>query len=151
MAVELVRGDVGQLEEIVKLNSVIFAGLYDTGTYPLEYYQKKITDFPDNLIYLIKEGDKLVGDMIAYATEDSWHIWALGMEEEYQRRGVGTELLEMNEKIAGNKGFNAVTVNVYNTSPEMQRLLLKRGYQIIGIDASEIDSKYNEIHFKLEL
>lgn len=150
MPIEFVVGNVDELEEIVKINYIIFSGMYERELYSLEVYKQKSSQNKP-VIYLAKYDGKIVGDSISFAGKGFFYVWVLGVLKEYRRKGIATKLLGLNEEHARSKNFSLIRIKVYNVSNEMQRLLLKRGYTVIKEDVSATDEKYNAKYFQLEL
>lgn len=150
MALEYEQGSLKDLEKIAAFNEKIFSGMYDHGPYTLKDYTNRLRE-KKPLIYLVYSEKILVGNSISYADDLSWYLWILGVDYKERKKGIGNELIERNEKYAKKQKFEKVTAKVYNVSPAMQRLLIKRGYHITKIIPSEKDTKYNAIWFNLKL
>jgi ribosomal protein S18 acetylase RimI-like enzyme len=150
MSFNFLQGNLQDLPEIVKLNENIFSGLYDFDLYSLEYCQKLLQD-KEFLIYLVRDQEKLIAHSISYLEENYLYFWIMGVKKEYRKKRIGTKLFTLNEEFAKKMKLPAVVVKVYEVSPGMISLLEKRGYKKFKELSSEKGSKYNEIHFKLEL
>lgn len=56
---------------------------------------------------------------------------------EYRRKGIGTEIIEEQIFFAKEKGYTSFFVKTSNKWKEMLRLLLKKGFNIIGFKEHE--------------
>lgn len=153
MAVEVVRGGLQHLDEIVGLNKRIFAGMYTRPLYNIEEYKKRLSAAaPHFYIYIAKDKNTLVGDSIAYHRQNSLYLWITGVVKEYRRLGVASIFFDMNEDHARNEGLETVTLKVFNVSREMQSLALMRGYEIFKIEESPSKNpQFNAVHLRLAL
>ncbi|MBU0648877.1 GNAT family N-acetyltransferase [Patescibacteria group bacterium] len=142
--------DLSELEQIVELNRAIFDKMYENAPYSLRHYQKKL-ERKKPFILAARADGRLVGDSIAFEKDGAWYIWVFGVAEQYRGQGIGAKLLERNERFAGERGYDSITAKVFNVSCQMQRLLIGRGYRVVGLDLSEVDSKYNAVHFELKI
>jgi GNAT superfamily N-acetyltransferase len=150
MTAEIIRGNISNLREIVELNSRIFEGMYEKGPFSFEVYSDRLED-KQRYILLVKDGEKLVGDSIAFLRGDSLYVWVLGIAAPYRKKGLATRLMELNEELARSSELKSVTLKVQNVSSEMKQLLMKRVYTVESIDRSKTDSQYDAVHFRLNL
>jgi len=144
------QADVSWLEQIVKLNRVIFDKMYEDEPYSLEHYQKKLCD-KKPLIFIAQAEGQLVADSIAFEKENRLYIWVLGVAKEHRNQGIASKFLDRNEQFARDRAYGSVVAKVFNVSLEMQKLLIERGYREVGVDLSETGSKYNAVHFELKI
>ena len=150
MSVDIERSSIKELQRIVELNKQIFDGMYEEEPYHLEVYEAKLKDL-DSVIFVARKGERIIGDSISFPRSREFYIWILGVNTEARKQGIGTRLIELNERYARKHDFESVGVKVYDTSPDMKRLLSGRGYLITRVDVSENDPKYNANHFRLNL
>ncbi|MFA6119683.1 MAG: GNAT family N-acetyltransferase [Parachlamydiales bacterium] len=150
MKSDIESGSVKDLAEIVRLNEKIFQGMYEQEPYSLEQYKEKIKD-KEPIIFISKKGEEIIGDSIAFARGESLYVWVLGVAKEYQGKGIGSALLKKNEQFARENNYKSISVKVYNVSERMQQLLKQRGYQVVNVEKSKTDSKYDAIHLELKI
>lgn len=147
--INITYGQLVDLKEIVDFNFKIFQGMYEDEPYSLNQYQEKLKD--QKPLILIATKDKvMVGDSISFGREESFYIWILGVDKKHRGEGIGSLLLEKNEKFAQDNGYKSVSTKVYNVSKEMQALLKQRGYQVLATEDSDIDQKNNYLKFELK-
>ncbi|HNX10965.1 MAG TPA: GNAT family N-acetyltransferase [bacterium] len=145
--IEIILGNREDLDKIVALNQEIFKSLYQTEPYSLQKYQERLSS-QEPTIYLVKSQGSLIGNSIAFPREGDLYLWILGVHQDYRHQGVATQLLILNEQEAEKSGYPKVVVKVYNVSKDMLRLLLGRGYHIVGVETSAEDAKYNAINLE---
>ena len=144
------KGSLEDLQEIVQFNYEIFDGMYEDGPYSLAQYQAKLRA-KEPVIFVAKKADKIAGDSIAFERDGSFYIWVLGVGKNYRGQGIGSSLLDKNEQLARENGYNKVSAKVYNVSPGMQRLIKQRGYSVVSVEESKTDPKYTALRFELKL
>ena len=144
------KGTIDDLEEIVSLNYQIFKGMYENDPYSLAQYRNKLKD-KNPIIFISKVAGKIISNSISFEKDDSLYIWILGVAKESREKGIGNLLLGASENFAKDAGFNSLTVKVYGMSQEMQELLKWRNYQVKSIEKNDSNSKYDILHFELEI
>lgn len=85
------------------------------------------------LVNLAADGDRLVGCKIGY--EDSPHefrSWIGGVDPDYRRRGIATELMRRQHTWATQQGYKTVYTKTKNKFREMLILNLRHGFDVIG-------------------
>ena len=82
----------------------------------------KIDDFPVGQIWidLTKKKKELVGI-----------LYALRVMKKYQRRGIGTALIEKAEKILKDNNYQIAEISVDKTNPDAKRLYEKLEYNVV--------------------
>ena len=126
-------GSINDLKRIVELDRVVF-GLSRT---PEEVEDKlRLQKDVDITVATITDG-KLVGYGIGYEEKGKYYLWSLAVLPEYRRNGIGSEIIEEQIRLAKEKGYASFLVKTSNRWKEMLRLLLKRGFNIIGFKEHE--------------
>lgn len=149
-AYKIENSDLSDLDKIVKLNYSIFHGMYESKPYSLDVYQSKLVD-KKPIIFITTEGNKIIGDSIAYEKDGGLYLWILGVSKEHRNLGVGKQLLEKNQKCANENNLSSVTVKVYGVSVEMLNLLKNNGYKIVKIEKSQKSEKNDIYYFALQI
>ncbi len=167
------------LKDVARMNQIIFAPLFHA-PYRLKDYQKRPGDpiafylaYSGDVPEIGTSEDKpldtkrMVGDLVAFSRykrqdfvaspnfpqEDrhtSWYLWLIGVKPEFRNKGIGTVIIEHCEHIAKRQRFLTVDAKVYNVSPAMQRLLIRRGYSAVKLNADSKDPAYNSVTFELQ-
>ncbi|MBC7981881.1 GNAT family N-acetyltransferase [Candidatus Parcubacteria bacterium] len=138
---------IERLSEIVSLNYSVFDGMYDRSPYNLEDYQKKLKNV-DPIIYIAEQGGQIIGDSIAFARDNNWYLWIFGVSKNHRRQGIASNLFKLQEKYAKEKGYQKVTMKVYNVSKDMLLVAIKRGYEIADIEKKD-GPEHNAIYLEL--
>lgn len=63
------------------------------------------------------------------ADKSDYYLDTLSVHPDFQRRGIGSLLLQYFEKIAIQRGFNTISLNVAQDNPKAKELYVKLGYQ----------------------
>lgn len=150
MDIKIVASQADILSAIADLNKIIFSDRGRHGHYALKIYQERLID-KKYFIFTAWAGKQLVGDAVSYVLGDSLYLWILGVKEDFRRRGIAKKLLESTKKIAQENNLSQITTKVYDVSPEMKNLLLKIGFKLERVEASEKDSKYNTNYYFFKL
>jgi len=145
--IEFKQAKKEKLPAIVSLNREIFSEMYERDPYTLSEYEERLsTVLP--IIFIAEENEKLVGDSIAFAKDDAWYLWILGVHPGYRKIGIANTLFEMNENYAKSKGFKKVNIKIYSVSEAMLRLAEKRGYTATRTDEPN-EQKYFIVNLPL--
>lgn len=139
-----------KLNQIVDFNYQIFLGMYENEPYSLNQYQARLKD--KKYFILSAMGDnQLLGDAVSYIDGDSLYLWVMGVDKNFRRQGIATKLLDHSEKIAKENSLQQVSAKVYDVSPEMKSFLVSRGYELLKIEESVVDKKYNANYYLLKI
>lgn len=150
MSVDIQITAIDDLEKIVDFNYQIFLGMYEHEPYSLQEYQARLEDKKCFIISALGYG-KLVGDAVSYIDNDSLYLWVMGVDKNFRRQGIATRLLDRTEKIAKENNLRQVSAKVYDVSPEMKNCLVSRGYELLKIEESVVDKKYNANYYLLKI
>ena len=134
------------LEELVALNKEVFEGMYENPPYNATHYRTRLTGRKFTAHTAIS-GTRMIADALGYPEDDAYYLAILAVHPEFRGQGIGEELLIRQEQ-AGFAQLKIVRTKVYNVSPEMQSLLIKRGYQVTAVKPSEKNSKWNAVIFE---
>lgn len=124
--------------------------MYENEPYSLEQYQERLKG-KNPIIFTVKKDKKLVANSISFEQDNSFYIWILAVDKNYRGQGIGTSLIDKNEKFAKENGYKTVSTKVYNVSKEMKRLLKQRNYKIVKRQKSKTNSKFTALIYTLEL
>lgn len=139
-----------KLDQIVDFNYQIFSGIYENEPYNLDSYQARLKD--KKYFILSAMGDnQLLGDAVSYIDSDGLYLWVMGVDKNFRRQGIATRLLDRSEKIAKENNLQQVSAKVYDVSPEMKSCLINRGYELLKIEESAVDKKYNANYYLLKI
>ncbi|MEM7657662.1 MAG: GNAT family N-acetyltransferase, partial [Bacteroidota bacterium] len=63
-----------------------------------------------------------------------FYSWLGGVLPPFRRKGIGNHLSEVMESLAAEAGFSHIWFKTRNRYPEMLRLGIRRGYQIVKLE-----------------
>ncbi len=130
--------NINDFEEVIKLLNVVFSKFPGNRTYLAKDAQDKISHLPNPKIFLIKDKDIIIAFAICYERYPNYyHIWQLGVLEEYRGSGYGKALYEKVEKTAQDLEYKGVTMNTFNKFANNLVLAISRGYKIYGLEKTE--------------
>lgn len=64
------------------------------------------------------------------------------VSENYQNKGIGTELIKHAIKLARKYNYNKITLEVRNDNAKANRLYAKQGFRIVGIKKKNSITKF---------
>lgn len=135
------------LPSIVQIHKDIFGA-----DFPMESFQKKIKLGHSLHKIGFYENETLVGYciVIQYDEKSSLHAWVGGVLPSFQGRGFFSQFYDWLIQWARASGHHYVTGNTDNYKPNMLTLLIKKGFDIIGVE----DTTYgdgNKILFRYKV
>lgn len=119
------------LSGIIQIHKDIFGE-----DFPIESFQKKIKlGCPLHKIGFY-EGEILAGYCIVIQNEEksSLHAWVGGVLPAFQGRGFFSQFYDWLIQWARTSGYQYVTGNTDNYKPNMLTLLIKKGFDIVGVE-----------------
>jgi len=78
------------------------------------------------------ETDPVLAPYSRLEVDDSYYICGMALIPEYRGRGLGTRLLALAEEQAGNKGFDKLSLIVFEQNDGAKRLYERHGYNEVG-------------------
>jgi len=78
------------------------------------------------------ETDPVLAPYSQLEVDDSYYICGMALIPEYRGRGLGTRLLALAEEQAGNKGFDRLSLIVFEQNDGAKRLYVRHGYYEVG-------------------
>jgi len=129
---------IDDFEEVIKPLNEVFSKFDGHKIYIAKDAQDKIFHLPNPKIFLIKDGNNIIAFAMCYERYPSYyHIWQLGVLEEYRGNGYGKELYKKIEYMAKELGYKGVSMNTFNRFQINLILAIKRGYKIYGLEKTE--------------
>ena len=130
------------LEEALKVfPKIVEFDRKEAGT--VEFCNNKLKDL-DTLFLSAYVEDKNVGYLIAYDKKDSFHCWVSGVDPNYRRKGIHTEMMNKFELYAKKHGYNKVTLKTMNNKREMLSYMVKNNWNFTKV-IPKTDIMENEI------
>ena len=84
-----------------------------------------------------REGGPPVGFALCQRRSDGVHLWLTGVLPRRRFRGAGSELLDHLVERYAEEGETRMTVSTFNRWPVMLRMLIGRGFRIVGTTYSD--------------
>jgi len=134
---------VKDIKEIKQLHKQIFESEFPEQ----DFFKKLKTRVLD--IYLFDQDKTTIGYSIVYnqKKERNYHLWLGGILPSFQGKGYHGQFLDKMVGIAGLNEYKTLTVASYNHRPNMLRLVIKKGFKIIGTEEGSYGDKI-KIKFK---
>lgn len=109
-----------------------------------------ISDIWTPLEFVVKDenGIEIGGILAGIGYWNGLEIKILWVEENYRKRGIGTQILKHTEKIAKEKGAEIVMLDTFDFQAE--KFYLKNGYETIG-EIKDFPKGYRRIYFSKKL
>ncbi|MFW9990677.1 MAG: GNAT family N-acetyltransferase [Candidatus Odinarchaeota archaeon] len=79
-------------------------------------------------------------------------IWDIGVDNRYQRRGIGTEMIKLAEKRAKAWDHRALVLETQSSNYKAIQFYLKQGFELRGLDMasySNEDVEKHEVRFEM--
>lgn len=130
MKIVLHINQLDELDEVLKISNEVF----NPSLEELEKYHNK-ADWKQKisgggLLISALADNRIVGFSICYPKDGNFHIWNVGVLNEYRKQGVWKLMHEEITKYAKRKGYNKLTLNTYKKKfPRMYAFALSNGYK----------------------
>ena len=110
--------------------------------------------YAQSLALLAKLDGEIVGCKLGYALPDEngervFYSWLGGVNQGCRKQGVASSLLDYQEQWLKTQGYTEVRVKSMNHYPNMLRFLIKKGYQVTGVEPG-VPEKL-KVHFSKKL
>lgn len=123
------------LEEALKVfPKIVEFNRTEAGT--IEFCNNKIKDL-DYLILSAYVNNQNVGYFIAYEKDRNFYCWVVGVDPNYRRIGILTEMMKIFEEYAKKQGYNKLTLKTMNNKREMLNYIVKNNWNFVQIIAKE--------------
>ena len=95
--------------------------------------------------YLATNNDEIIGVIVLLKTRPkTMEIMNIAEKEEYQKQGIGKQLIEFAICKAKKDNFNTLEIGTGNPAVHQLLLYQKCGFRIVGIDADYFRRNYEE-------
>jgi ribosomal-protein-alanine N-acetyltransferase len=125
--------DYGDLEEVVKIESVSFPEPWSLAM----FYHELVLPFSHFYVMRKDSQEKGKGVIVAYGgfwmVKEEAHITNLAVHPDYRNRGVGSRFLGFLLEKAKNLGAKTATLEVRTSNKIGQRLYEKWGFKKVGV------------------
>lgn len=97
------------------------------------------------LVYVGEEEGKVIGAYVLKETEKVVvEIMNIAVEESFQRKGLGKQLISHAVEEASKRGYAQVEIGTGNSSIHQLRLYQQCGFRIVGVDFDYFSRSYDE-------
>lgn len=117
-----------------------------------EYFENRYKN-RDKLIIVAYYNDVPAGYIIGYdkfQDNESFYCWMAGVNTNYRRLGILTQLMQYLMDWASQRGYNILKIKTRNNRPEMLSFLVKNGFYFTDIEERE-DIKDNRINLQKDI
>ena len=107
--------------------------------FPVEHYHKKQRTGRNVLPVKFIDDNKLTGFcfVIEKKSESTLHCWIGGVLPEYRHSGIFSGFIDWIIQYASEKQYKHITLNTDNHKPDILRMIIKRGFNIVGVEKTE--------------
>jgi ribosomal-protein-alanine N-acetyltransferase len=132
------------LDAVYNLETMLFPN-----PWPKSFFQHDLMS-GDSVGLVVEHADHVIGYAMAAFTGDGFHVTNIAIDRQYQRAGLGTELMKQLETRALKRGTRYVFLEVRTNNSAAIKfyaklgyaiLFTRRGYYIDGDDAYVMDKK----------
>lgn len=145
----------GDLQQIKRMYEAIVRNMNENGVgiwdevYPCEFFAE---DIEKRRLYLLTEGEEIVAafallEIVGAESYVQWevpeakalYLYRLGINVDYQRRGIAGRMLDYASEVAAQKGAEYLRLLVVDVNVPAIRLYLKSGFlRVEGVHADDI-------------
>lgn len=125
------------IDEAIKVHKNIVE--FDEAKPEKEYFENRYKD-KENLIIVAYYNNVPAGYIIGYdkfQDGKSFYCWMAGVDPEYRRLGILTELMKYQENWAKQKGFITLRIKTRNNRREMLSFLVKNNFNFLNVEKRE--------------
>ncbi|MDX1516253.1 MAG: GNAT family N-acetyltransferase [Woeseiaceae bacterium] len=91
--------------------------------------------FPMHVDPSFREADPVLAPYSLLEEDDSYYICGMALFPQFRGRGIGTQLLELAERHAAEKGFDKTSLIVFEQNAAARRLYERAGYREVRREA----------------
>lgn len=123
--------ELGTLNDVLDIHAEIPEFTRQTS---LDELNKRLSGLP-HLILIAWVNGKKAGYKLGYQLSNTvFYSWLGGVIPQYRKCGIANTLRQYQENWAQQAGYTAIEVKSMNRFPNMLRLLIANGYQIVGYE-----------------
>lgn len=117
------------LDRIAELEKVLFAD----SPWPWKEFEHELHENPFAILLVDEEEGKVVGYLDYWILYEQAQIATIGVDPEYQNRGIGSALLSYAEKDAADQGCETFSLEVRVSNAPARHLYEKHGFIQVNI------------------
>ena len=117
------------LDRIAELENVLFAD----SPWPWKEFEHELHENPFAILLVDEEEGKVVGYLDYWILYEQAQVATIGVDPEYQNRGIGSALLSYAEKDAADQGCETFSLEVRVSNAKARHLYEKHGFIQVNI------------------
>lgn len=117
------------LDRIAELENVLFAD----SPWPWKEFEHELHENPFAILLVDEEEGKVVGYLDYWILYEQAQVAMIGVDPEYQNRGIGSALLSYAEKDAADQGCETFSLEVRVSNAKARHLYEKHGFIQVNI------------------
>ncbi|MDD6367403.1 MAG: ribosomal protein S18-alanine N-acetyltransferase [Stecheria intestinalis] len=117
------------LDRIAELENVLFAD----SPWPWKEFEHELHENPFAILLVDEEEGKVVGYLDYWILYEQAQVATIGVDPEYQNRGIGSALLSYAEKDAADQGCETFSLEVRVSNAPARHLYEKHGFIQVNI------------------
>lgn len=117
------------LDRIAELENVLFAD----SPWPWKEFEHELHENPFAILLVDEEEGRLVGYLDYWILYEQAQVATIGVDPEYQNRGIGSALLSYAEKDAADQGCETFSLEVRVSNAPARHLYEKHGFIQVNI------------------
>lgn len=126
----MIRAAEGQdLDRIAELENVLFAD----SPWPWKEFEHELHENPFAILLVDEEEGRVVGYLDYWILYEQAQVATIGVDPEYQNRGIGSALLSYAEKDAADQGCETFSLEVRVSNAPARHLYEKHGFIQVNI------------------
>lgn len=139
------------IEEAIKVHKKVIEFTETDGS--KEYFENRYKDY-EKLIIVAYYNENPIGYIIGYDkfkdNKESFYCWMAGVDYEYRRLGVLTELMKYQMNWAKEHKYKKLKIKTRNSRREMLNFLVKTGFNFTSVEENE-NILENRINLEIDL
>lgn len=118
---------------------------------PIEAFRRRFQGRHNVLQLVARVRDKPAGFFLGFELKpDTFFAWFYGVQPEFRRMGIGSQLMEAAQSWAARQGYETIRLECHNGHRPMLHLAIELGYNIVGM-RWDTDRSENLIQFEKAL
>ena len=113
------------LDSVVEIENRVFPNPWP------RYFFEKDLESKNAIAYVVEENGKIIGYSLGMCIDVELHISNIAVDEDFQRRGLGSEMLREMEKVAVERGCGYAYLEVRTTNVAAIAMYKSKGYDVL--------------------
>ncbi len=109
-SMEIVKGSEQDIDVILSLNQLLHVEASEFKGNTRDFVKQEVAN---GNYFVVKDGGKVIAAACIAPRDEGVYLETLAVSEAYQRKGIGSELIEHAKKVTKELGFNKLIVDTY--------------------------------------